>query len=126
MRFCQKHPDRPVLARGLCQSCYHLDWERRNKERRKLTGSRTKEARQTWFRKSKYGLTKIDYEDLLKTQNGLCALCSRKPKRLVVDHCHKTQRVRGLLCDQCNIALGFYEQRLEKNPLVSGYLGRKV
>ena len=64
----------------------------------------------------KYGLTLKDYDDLLKKQNYVCAICkkeneqrarlSTKNSSLTVDHCHKTGKIRGLLCHQCNLMLG--------------------
>jgi len=58
-----------------------------------------------------YKITKDDYRLMFEQQKGLCAICGkseRKSKRtmLSVDHCHKTGKVRGLLCSTCNIALG--------------------
>lgn len=59
----------------------------------------------------RYGLTKSEWSQRLQKQNDLCALC-REPGRtgkygkLNVDHCHETGRVRGLLCNRCNHALG--------------------
>lgn len=51
-----------------------------------------------------YGMTVEDYQLILAAQDGLCAICKMKPrtKRLHVDHCHKTSKVRGLLCSVCN------------------------
>lgn len=45
-----------------------------------------------------------EYEYRLKAQGGVCAICSKPPKRrrLCVDHNHRTGKVRGLLCDLCN------------------------
>lgn len=60
--------------------------------------------------KKKYGITWDQYQSLLTSQNGLCAICNKgeSPKRrLAIDHCHKTNRVRGLLCIKCNRALGY-------------------
>ena len=57
--------------------------------------------------KKKYG---IDYEVYLKmyeVQKGLCIICETKT-RLLVDHCHQTGKVRGLLCTHCNSGLGFF------------------
>jgi hypothetical protein len=55
-----------------------------------------------------YGLTLEDYDAMLNEQNGLCAICFQKEKgNLFVDHSHKTNEVRGLLCNKCNSALGF-------------------
>lgn len=51
-----------------------------------------------------YGLTVNEYNALLAAQNGLCAICSNPPngKRLAVDHDHKTNKNRALLCSHCN------------------------
>jgi len=54
--------------------------------------------------KSKYGITPEQYDAILAHQKGVCAICERPPKKnaLCVDHDHKTLKVRGLLCFQCN------------------------
>lgn len=58
--------------------------------------------------KSKYGITLNEYNELLKNQNFCCAVCFDVPtkQRLHVDHCHKTMKVRGLLCQACNVSIG--------------------
>lgn len=56
--------------------------------------------------KYKYGLTPEDYLQLLESQKHCCAICGNKPEKLVVDHCHTTGIVRGLLCIPCNTGLG--------------------
>ena len=57
-----------------------------------------------------YGISLLDYNKILKSQNGCCAICKSDPseesKKLVVDHCHETGIIRGLLCERCNFALG--------------------
>jgi hypothetical protein len=65
-----------------------------------------------WNRiKLKYGLTQQQYEEILERQNYSCKLCSRSfdklPRRIIhVDHCHKTGKLRGILCMPCNVTLG--------------------
>ena len=56
-----------------------------------------------------YGMTPAEYAELLNDQKGVCAICGGNSgeKRLSVDHCHDTQRIRGLLCTRCNSILGF-------------------
>ncbi|MFB7027166.1 MULTISPECIES: endonuclease VII domain-containing protein [unclassified Streptomyces] len=50
-----------------------------------------------------YGLSAEDYKRLLEAQGGKCAICRETRKtNLAVDHCHKTEAVRGLLCARCN------------------------
>lgn len=58
----------------------------------------------------KYGLTITQYEAMLADQSGGCAICGTKPdgKRLAIDHCHTTGKVRGLLCAPCNWGLGYF------------------
>lgn len=56
-----------------------------------------------------FNITFAEYKKLLKSQNGRCAICNRKPskkRRLAVDHNHETQWIRGLLCWRCNDVLG--------------------
>jgi hypothetical protein len=68
---------------------------------------RNKEKERDTFLKQHYGITLAEYNVLLQVQNNLCAICS-KPYHatLHVDHDHKTGRIRGLLCKNCNIMLG--------------------
>ncbi len=53
--------------------------------------------------KKVYGITREEYALMLETQQGRCAICNgKRPYRLLVDHCHRTGEVRGLLCKLCN------------------------
>jgi hypothetical protein len=56
----------------------------------------------------KYGITEDQYQAILALQNGVCAICNRHQRicRLSIDHCHKTGKVRGLLCRRCNRNIG--------------------
>lgn len=68
---------------------------------------------------------KIRYELSLK-QNHACAICGRIMKdKLFIDHCHKTGKIRGLLCPTCNAGLGFFrdDPNLLKNAVM--YLSNK-
>lgn len=56
----------------------------------------------------KYGITSSTREKLKEQQKNRCAICDRV-KPLVIDHCHITGRVRGLLCRVCNSSLYFFE-----------------
>lgn len=71
------------------------------------------------------------FEEILKLQNNKCAICgvdydvhtSKGKRRFSVDHDHKTGTVRGLLCNQCNVGIGFLleDERIILNALA--YLG---
>ena len=54
---------------------------------------------------ARYGLTVEQYEAMEDEIDGMCPICSVS-QRLVVDHCHDTGKVRGLICRKCNSALG--------------------
>lgn len=57
-----------------------------------------------------FGISEADYDFMFAYQGGACGICrtpqSDLSKALAVDHCHKTGRIRGLLCGNCNTALG--------------------
>lgn len=57
------------------------------------------------------GMTVEDYAHMLDIQGGLCAICMNpeENRKLSIDHCHETDKVRGLLCRQCNIGLGHFK-----------------
>jgi hypothetical protein len=55
--------------------------------------------------KRHYGLTEAERDELVASQMGLCVICLKAPA-VHVDHCHKTGRVRGVLCFNCNSAIG--------------------
>lgn len=61
-----------------------------------------------WKLKWKYGITIERYDQMFLQQHGLCKICKKQKRRLVVDHDHETGKVRGLLCDPCNLALNKY------------------
>lgn len=81
--------------------------------RRKLDvrSERSLKKPMTWldYAVKQYGLTADDFHRMNEEQGGKCALCFGDPDsdRLFVDHCHKTGRVRGLLCRRCNFTLGY-------------------
>ena len=70
-----------------------------------------------------YNITQEQYDQLLESQNGLCAICYKPPgaRRLAVDHDHDCcpgkkscgQCIRGLLCGRCNIGLGYFQDNIE-------------
>lgn len=100
-------------------------------ERRAKYPERTKEVKQKWKAANKdkiknydlvknFNITIEEYNRMNEAQNGLCAICkqpeTKKSKagtvfRLAVDHCHRTGKIRGLLCFKCNAAMGFFEKR---------------
>jgi hypothetical protein len=78
-----------------------------------------------------FGITQDQYDQMLKAQNGVCAICKRpetskgrtnKIKCLSVDHCHETGKIRGLLCFFCNTGMGKLGDSIERIEAVLHYL----
>lgn len=78
--------------------------------RHELSKIKTPSRRNRYIQR--YNLSVPARRKMEETQQGACLICGTKPERLVVDHCHKTGRVRGLLCNSCNLGIGF----LRDNP----------
>lgn len=84
----------------------------------------TPEARREAKLRKKYGITGAEYNAMREEQEGSCLICRGRPDVLVVDHCHKTGRVRGLLCASCNTALGYLYDSPEVASAAAEYLLR--
>jgi hypothetical protein len=84
---------------------------KRNRRYYKANRARIR-ARQRWYRiEDTHGVTQEKYAEMLRAQDGKCAICRQEPKGyLHVDHDHDTQAVRGLLCFRCNVQLGTVEK----------------
>lgn len=89
-------------------------WRRSSRKYANTDGKRRKRLKQ-------YGLTIEDYNTLFEEQNGRCKICSKELK-LCVDHCHKSSKVRGLLCNSCNVGLGCFEDNIERLEIAIKYL----
>lgn len=77
--------------------------------------------------KNRYGITADDWEVLLEAQGGGCAICGTTTNlwdTLFVDHNHETGRVRGLLCNACNLVLGYAQDSPERLRAAAVYLER--
>ncbi|RZN09647.1 hypothetical protein CWO91_16600 [Bradyrhizobium genosp. SA-3] len=75
--------------------------------RNKPYPSRTTAGRREYHLRKRYGITVRDRDELLRRQRGRCAGCRRaRGWKKVVDHNHRTKKVRGILCHHCNLILG--------------------
>lgn len=89
-----------------CRSC-------RNEQSRKwkeTNPEKTAEIQRNSKMKAMYGITAGEYDTMYSEQGGRCAICGTHStefnRRLAVDHCHTTGKVRALLCTNCNTAIG--------------------
>jgi len=107
-RYTQKHSE--VIKKK------QYEWYRNNKEKVK-----------EFSLLRKYNLSLEQYRKMLDTQEHKCLLCKisakdTASKYLVVDHCHNTGKIRGLLCNPCNTAIGLLKENIETIKNVIQYL----
>jgi Recombination endonuclease VII len=117
---------------------YHREYYERNKHKgwNKHLASESPERREArlaamraYMLSKMYGISVDDYERMKAEQGNRCAICKEEPTAkagrhnkvaaLAVDHCHKTGKVRRLLCTTCNLRLGWFERYKDA---VSSYL----
>jgi hypothetical protein len=93
---------------------YYKEYNRRN---------RTKRKEQQLVRE--YGLSSLEFKEMLERQEHRCAICyeSFNEKVIYVDHNHETGEVRGLLCNLCNMGLGLFKDNTERLGNAIKYLG---
>lgn len=105
--------------KAVCKECETKRtqvWTENNK-------NRAERSRRNSYFKRKYGISLDEYEDMAKSQDGKCLICNEVNKRnLAVDHCHKSGKVRGLLCLNCNTGLGQFKDDPELLEKAISYL----
>lgn len=74
--------------------------------------------------KATYGLTPDEYEQMLSTQAGVCAICGNAAPSgvLHIDHNHKTDQIRELLCPPCNTGIGLFQEEPSRLLAASAYI----
>ena len=103
-KYRAEHPEEARARHKKYHAEHHEEHCARNK---KHYAEHREEARAIALMRN-YGITIEEYDNMFAAQNGICAICGKPQngKRLFVDHNHETDKVRGLLCQNCNIALG--------------------
>lgn len=122
-------PEKMAVARGqgsLCKACVTRktrDWAAKN------AATFDAQKRRSYLMK-KYGITLDEYEAILASQGGVCAICHNPPSdprgfKMHVDHDHGTGRVRGILCGSCNSGLGQFKDNVRRLASAIVYLQRR-
>lgn len=100
------HPSAAKRRWLICKQCANTrqnEWSKNNPDK---VHKRNNEK--------KYGVSYEQYQDMLHKQNSVCAICGgsethRSKKNLSIDHCHISNKIRGLLCSECNTGLGKFK-----------------
>jgi len=109
------------------KSKYNKEYRKLNKDTLKIKDKEKHQKRKNAIREQRlqksFGMSLKDYEEMYFNQNGLCKICNKPEtakqsntdgvRMLAVDHCHITNKVRGLLCTNCNIILGHAKDNIE-------------
>jgi ERCC4-type nuclease len=99
---------------------------KKKKELRKKDVEKTKRNDRKYQLKQFYDITPEQYTELYNKQNGCCAICGKNQselkKALGVDHNHTTGKIRGLLCFNCNITIGKFNDDINMLILATNYL----
>jgi hypothetical protein len=98
-----------------CQQYYEKNKERRKKYIKQWRLENKKSVAEkmwAWRIQKQYNITPENYFKIEKQQNFKCAICKtdKPPSKLYIDHNHKTNNVRGLLCLYCNTLLGYAKE----------------
>ena len=109
-----KHKDKEKAAREI----YYSKNKKEILERQQKYNKENPIKRKNAMLKYEYGITLDDYNKMFNEQGGKCAICQRHQNKLTrtlcVDHDHKTNKVRALLCVTCNTDVSVVENRLEE------------
>ena len=123
-------PFKDEAKRKAYHKAYSAKWNKENKDkiaihRKKYRSSKPREHLALIERRStlrQYSLTLESYNAMLEAQNHQCAICGLhanehtkggKIESLAVDHCHKTKKIRALLCRKCNLGLGYFKDNTD-------------
>jgi len=110
---------------------YYREYRKTHKEQTKNSYKKYQKTHKEKIReyciKHKYNLTKLDFNNLLLAQNNRCAICNESldltnTRNIHIDHNHKTKKIRGILCQKCNQAIGLLRDNPEYAYNASIYL----
>ena len=104
-----------------CKSCVKKSYSP-EKERLKYLKNKEKSIKRStnWRMKHKFGITSDDKKNMFLCQNKLCKICSTEmtlvggsDNSAQIDHCHKTGKIRGIICRKCNLGIGHFNDSPE-------------
>lgn len=99
---------------------------KKRKEKQKIYLERFKEKNPGYFKNKqrirKFGISDDEFNIMVKNNGGVCSICKTSEYRLGLDHCHKTRKIRGVLCTMCNFGLGYFMDSHENLSRAVEYL----
>lgn len=112
---------RPGYLFSECKDCHG----ERRKRSRAAHPERWRAYQRDYSRRKLYGITTQTYEWACREQGGMCSICGETNpcgRSLSIDHCHRRDVIRGILCDRCNRGLGLFRDRPDLLRAAAAYL----
>lgn len=124
-------------VRAYCKTCelaerrlnyqHHRLVIRGRAKKRYASDPKYRDAIKNYSLKQLYGITLSEYDTMRLAQKGRCAICDLheseiKNNRLYVDHDHENKAIRGLLCNLCNMAIGAFNEDVERIKSAISYI----
>jgi|ERR1051326_5852231 hypothetical protein len=111
-------------------------WRQNNREQYIKSAKKYRDANEVKIKnyklKTNYGISLEQYNVMFEKQDGKCAICgnpeyaihnsTKRVQKLAVDHCHKTKKIRGLLCQDCNRGIGKFHDDISRLKNAINYL----
>jgi hypothetical protein len=129
LRICSKCGDKKYVSKWyrpkeknkkkkwVCSRCRDKKYIIKKEKRHQNFKPGTREYRRDNFLMFMYGISLMDYNALVLSQNNRCKICGKhrdeQKNDLHVDHNHVTNEIRGLLCQDCNMALGYVHDNID-------------
>ena len=107
-----------------CKDCLNAISRKKWAENKNGTRDKGRAASRNYNYRNRYKMPEEVVQQLIKDANGNCSICGQHTK-LFVDHCHKTQKYRGLLCRSCNLMLGYAKDKIDVLHAGAEYLRQR-
>lgn len=110
-RFEDRPGKKPEIEYFYCRECRpqaarkSQRWQQKEPEKYRESRRRARAG----FHAKRYGISTEEYLEAFEKAAGICVICQRKGRRLVLDHCHQTGVIRGVICNTCNSAISWLE-----------------
>lgn len=128
-----KDASKPDRLSIYCYTCVRtINKAKRSQEsynpKRRANAHKYAKQNREWRLKTKYGITIQQYEEMFDAQDRKCGICETNKSdtqgAFVIDHCHATGEIRGILCSYCNKSLGMFKDSVDTLNKAVVYLNK--
>lgn len=124
--ICRREAHRKAVAkyRKTERGRAYLKKKRKKKRKKYAATPRCIIKMREYALRYKFNISIDEYNSILKKQDNKCAICnmSETQRNLAVDHCHKTGKIRGLLCNRCNKGIGLFSDNTTRLTAAIAYI----